>query len=61
MVLKYKLETVEMLSEKLGLLIHDKQLRIKMGKNSRKLFEKEFTLDKVVNQTFELYDKLLKT
>ena len=52
---------IEMLAKKLGLLIHDKQLRIKMGKNSRKLFEKEFTLDKVVNQTFELYDKVLKT
>jgi glycosyltransferase involved in cell wall biosynthesis len=51
---------IEMLAKQLGLLIHDKQLRIKMGKNSRKLFEKEFTLDKVVNQTFELYDKVLK-
>ena len=52
---------VEMLSKKLGLLIYDKQLRSKMGKNSRILFEKNFTLEKVVNQTFEFYDKVLKT
>ena len=46
--------------EKLGLLINNKELREKMGKNSRVLFEEEFTLDKVIKQTFELYEKLLK-
>ena len=52
---------VEMLSEKLVLLINDKKLRHKMGKNSRAIFEKEFTLEKVVNRTFELYEKVKKT
>ena len=49
------------LSKKLQELIENKELRIQMGKNSRMLFEKDFTLDKVVNQTFELYDSILKT
>jgi hypothetical protein len=31
-----------------------------MGKNSRELFLKNFTLEKVVSQTFELYGKVLK-
>ena len=31
-----------------------------MGKNSRLMFEKEFTLERVVNQTFELYKKVLE-
>ena len=48
------------LSKKLQTLIEDEALRIEMGKNSRKLFEKEFTLEKVVNQTFEIYNFLLK-
>lgn len=48
------------LSKKLQILIEDEALRIEMGKNSRKLFEKEFTLEKVVNQTFEIYNFLLK-
>ena len=59
--LKVPVKNVEMLSEKLALLINDKKLRHKMGKNSRAMFEKEFTLEKVLNRTFELYDKVLKT
>ena len=47
------------LSEKLQLLIEDEPLRIKMGKKSREIFEENFTLDKVVKQTFELYDSLI--
>ncbi len=58
---KVPVGNVEMLTEKLALLINDKKLRHKMGKNSRAMFEKEFTLEKVVNRTFELYDKVLKT
>lgn len=50
----------EMLAKKLTLLIEDKKLRQQMGKNSRALLEKEFTLQKVVDQTFELYDKISK-
>jgi len=47
------------LSEKLQLLIEDEPLRIKMGKKSRAIFEENFTLDKVVKQTFELYNRLI--
>ena len=47
------------LSNKLQELIENKELRIQMGKNSRELFLKNFTLEKVVSQTFELYDKLI--
>ncbi len=47
------------LSEKLQILIEDESLRLKMGKKSRDIFEENFTLDKVVKQTFELYDSLV--
>ena len=47
------------LSEKLQILIEDNSLRLKMGKKSREIFEKNFTLEKVVNQTFSLYNLLL--
>jgi len=47
------------LSKKLQELIENKELRIQMGKNSRELFLKNFTLEKVVSQTFELYNHLL--
>ena len=57
---KVPIGNVEMLSRKLVLLIDDKNLRCKMGKNSRLMFEKEFTLERVVNQTFELYKKVLE-
>ncbi|MDG2503848.1 MAG: hypothetical protein P8M69_05280, partial [Flavobacteriaceae bacterium] len=46
------------LSKKLQTLIENKELRIQMGKNSRELFLKNFTLEKVVSQTFELYNHL---
>tara|TARA_B100001093_G_C26846543_1_gene1023051 strand:- start:509 stop:1642 length:1134 start_codon:yes stop_codon:yes gene_type:complete len=47
------------LSEKLLILIEDEPLRIEMGKKSRKIFEDQFTLSKVVNQTFELYSEVI--
>ena len=46
------------LSKKLEELIENKELRIQMGKNSRELFLKNFTLEKVVSQTFELYNSI---
>ena len=58
---KIPVTNVELLTQKLQLLIEDQTLRIKMGKNSRALFEKEFTLETVVNQTFKLYEKVLKS
>ena len=47
------------LAEKLEVLIDDSSLRLKMGKASRKIFEKEFTLDKVVKKHMEIYDNML--
>jgi len=47
------------LSEKLKILIEDEPLRVQMGKKSREIFEENFTLDKVVKQTFELYESLI--
>ena len=57
---KVKVGDSEELSKKLQILIENEQLRIQMGKYSRDLFLKNFTLEKVVSQTFEVYDKLLQ-
>ena len=57
---KVNVKDFKALSEKLQILIENEQLRIQMGKNSRELFLKNFTLEKVVSQTFEVYDKLLQ-
>ncbi len=48
------------LSQKLQILIEDEKLRIEMGKKSREFFEREFTLERVVHQTFEIYNKALQ-
>lgn len=48
------------LSIKLQTLIENKTLRIQMGKNSRIFFEEEFTLEKVIKQTFKVYNKVLQ-
>ena len=58
---KVPVSNVEMLTQKLQLLIEDYDLRSEMGKNSRSFFEKEFTLDQVIKKTFDLYNKVLKT
>ena len=58
----YKVEAGDIsgeLSKNFKTLIDNKELRIQMGKNSRELFLKNFTLEKVVSQTFELYNHLL--
>ena len=47
------------LAEKLELLINDPVLRLKMGKASRKFFEKEFTLKKIIKQHMEIYNDML--
>ena len=48
------------LSEKLKILIEDESLRNDMGKKSRKIYEENFTLKKVIKQTFEVYAKVLQ-
>lgn len=47
------------LIELLDLLIHDQDLRIQMGKNSRKLYEESFSFRKMYDQTICLYSKLI--
>jgi glycosyltransferase involved in cell wall biosynthesis len=47
------------LAEKLELLINDKQLRVRMGINSRKMAERDFSVDAVVEKHLEIYHRLL--
>jgi glycosyltransferase involved in cell wall biosynthesis len=47
------------LAEKLELLINDKQLRFRMGINSRKMAERNFSIDDVVKRHLEIYNRLL--
>jgi glycosyltransferase involved in cell wall biosynthesis len=49
----------EALAEKLKILIEDKDLRIKMGKNSRKLAERDFSIENVIETHIEIYNYLL--
>ena len=56
---KVDIKDYKNLSKKLQILIEDEPLRVQMGKKSRVIFEENFTLDKVVKQTFELYDSLI--
>ena len=56
---KVSIEDTIGLSKKLQLLIENESLRIEMGKKSRKLFEKNFTLERVLNQTLEIYEKVM--
>ena len=55
---KVNVGDIEGLSKKLRELIENEELRTKMGKNSRELFLKDFTLEKVISETFNLYDSL---
>lgn len=57
---KVKAGDIKGLSKKLQELIENKELRIQMGKKSREIYEKNFTLDKVINQTFEVYKHIFK-
>ena len=57
---KVKVGDSKELSKKLQILIEDEKLRIEMGKKSREFFEREFTLERVVHQTFEIYNKALQ-
>ena len=46
------------LAEKLAVLIDNKTLRISMGKNSRIIAEKYFSIDTVIDKHLEIYNKL---
>jgi len=47
------------LADALRTLIRDPQLRISMGRKGRAFAESELSLEKVINENFKLYEKLL--
>lgn len=51
---------VDALTEKLDLLLSDKELRIKMGKNARKYAEDYFSIEVVKERHLAIYDELVK-
>jgi glycosyltransferase involved in cell wall biosynthesis len=48
------------LSEKLSILIDNKELRQEMGRNSRTLAIRDFSIENVVNRHLEIYGRLIK-
>ena len=56
---KVNIKDHKTLSEKLQILIEDESLRLKMGINSREILEEQFTLQKVINETFKFYEKII--
>lgn len=51
---------VDALTEKLDLLLCDKELRVKMGKASRAYAEKYFDIEVVIERHLAIYDELVK-
>lgn len=47
------------LAEKLAILIENKELRLRMGINSRKLAETNFSIDNVIEKHLVIYDSLV--
>lgn len=50
---------VDALTDRLDLLISNKELRIKMGKNARKYAEKYFSIDIVIQKHLAIYNELI--
>lgn len=50
---------IDNLAEKMIYLINNKQERERMGINSRKLAESEFSIEKVVDEHLKIYEKIL--
>ena len=48
------------LADAIGLLIEDDAKRKEFGRNSRLLAEEEFSIDKVVRQTFDIYQSIIR-
>lgn len=51
---------VDALTEKLDLLLADKDLRVKMGKNARQYAEEYFSIEVVKERHLAIYDELVK-
>ena len=52
-------KTIKPLADAMLKLFNDKEARGRMGKNSRKLAEKEFSIENVIEKTFSIYDEIL--
>ncbi len=50
-------KNVDALANAIERLILDRELRVSMGLEGRKMAEKEFSIEKVIDETFELYNK----
>ncbi len=48
----------ERLAEKIRILVNDPDLRRKMGKEARKIAERDFSIDKVVEKHMKIYNEL---
>lgn len=53
-------KNVDALTEKLDLLLSDRELRIKMGKNARKYAEEHFSIEIVKDRHLEIYNELVR-
>ncbi|WP_294079899.1 glycosyltransferase family 4 protein [Proteiniphilum sp. UBA5384] len=51
-------KTVEPLANTIEVLCGDYSLRMLMGKNSRALAEKEFSIESVIEKTFDIYEEI---
>lgn len=51
---------VDALTEKLDVLLSDKELRVKMGKNARKYAEEHFSIEIVKDRHLEIYNELVR-
>lgn len=56
-----KKEDEQSLADAIESLIKDKNLRQKMGKQSRKLARSEFSIEKVVTETMKICQRLLRS
>lgn len=53
-------KTTDPLARAIEELCKNPELRIEMGNNSRKLAEKEFSIESVIKKTFSIYDEISK-
>jgi len=49
---------VDMIVDKITMLIEDRQLRLRLGKNARLLYERDFTLKRMIQQSVEVYHEV---
>lgn len=52
-------KNIDLLADKMLKLIEDSQTRKRMGENSRKIAEKEFSIETVIAKHIDIYNKLL--